>query len=269
MNEQSRFSLAERVVVITGSGGILGSAYCEALASRGAHIVLADLPQKDPNRQALLLSSKYNTKVLGVTCNVDCENNVSSLFSDALDVFGRVDVVINNAAATGEHLSDIGDAFSDFENYPLSVWEESLRTNLTGVFLVAREGGKSMLKSGGGSLINVSSIYGVVAPDHNIYSGLPFSSLPSYSASKAGVHGLTQWLSTYWASKNIRVNTLVPGGVYNKHNPIFVERYSARTPMGRMANPDDLIGALVYLATDASLYVTGQKFIIDGGLTTW
>jgi NAD(P)-dependent dehydrogenase (short-subunit alcohol dehydrogenase family) len=144
-----------------------------------------------------------------------------------------------------------------------------LRTNLTGVFLVAREGGKRMLAAGGGSLINVASVYGVVAPDHRIYDGMPFSSFAPYSASKAGVHGLTLWLATYWARGGIRVNTVCPGGVYNDHDPEFVRRYAERTPMGRMAAPDDLVGIMLYLASDASRYCTGQRFVIDGGLSAW
>jgi NAD(P)-dependent dehydrogenase (short-subunit alcohol dehydrogenase family) len=180
-----------------------------------------------------------------------------------------VDVVLNNAAATGEHLIKVGNAFAPFEEYPLAVWEQVLRTNLTGVFLVAREGGKAMLAGGGGSLINVSSIYGVVGPDHRIYAGMPFSSFAAYAASKAGVHGLTLWLATYWGRAGIRVNTLVPGGVYNDHDPEFVRRYAERTPMGRMARREDLIGMVVFLASDASSYCTGQKFVVDGGLTAW
>jgi NAD(P)-dependent dehydrogenase (short-subunit alcohol dehydrogenase family) len=149
------------------------------------------------------------------------------------------------------------------------VWEQVLRTNLTGVFLVAREGGKAMLANGGGSLINVSSIYAVAAPDHRIYEGMQFSSFPAYSAGKAGVHGLTLWLSTYWGRNGIRVNTLVPGGVFNQHGEDFVRRYSDRTPMGRMANSDDLVGMVIFLASNASRYCTGQQFIVDGGLTAW
>lgn len=144
-----------------------------------------------------------------------------------------------------------------------------MRTNLTGVFLVAREGGRAMLASGGGSLVNVSSIYGVVGPDHRIYEGMPFASFSAYSASKAGVHGLTLWLATYWGRRGIRVNTVVPGGVYNEHDPEFVRRYSERTPMGRMAQREDMVGVIVYLASEASRYSTGQQFIIDGGLTAW
>lgn len=267
--EAQRFSVKGLVVVVTGCTGVLGTAYCRALAQRGACLVMGDLLGRDPIAWADLLATETGAQALGVVCDVGCESDVVALFVAAIERFGRVDVVINNAAATGEQLMKSGNLFAGFESYPLELWEKVLRTNLTGVFLVAREGGKTMLNNGGGSLINVSSIYAMVAPDHRIYEGMPFSSFPAYSASKAGVHGLTLWLSTYWASKGIRVNTLVPGGVFNQHHEEFVRRYSDRTPMGRMANSDDLVGMMLFLGSDASRYCTGQQFIVDGGLTAW
>lgn len=268
-NEMTRFSLNQRVVVVTGCTGVLGSAYCRALSQRGTRLIMADLAERDPVSRAEIMGRETGAQVLGIECDVDSEANVIALFETAMKHFGRVDVVLNNAAATGEHLMKIGEVFSPFEDYPLAVWDQVLRTNLTGVFLVAREGGKAMLASGGGSLINVSSIYGVVGPDHRIYEGMPFGSFPAYSAGKAGVHGLTLWLATYWGRKEIRVNTLVPGGVFNGHQENFVHRYSERTPMGRMATSDDLVGMVIYLASDASRYCTGQQFIVDGGFTAW
>ena len=231
--------------------------------------MLADLGECDPAAQAAALGVEFGAPAVGVTCDVRSEDDVRRLFDIAVERFGRVNVVLNNAAATGEHLMRSGDVFAKFEDYPIALWDEVLRTNLTGVFLVAREGGKRMLENGGGSLINVASIYGVLAPDHRIYEGMPFSSFAPYSASKAGVHGLTLWLSTYWARSGIRVNTVCPGGVYNGHDPEFVRRYADRTPMGRMAEPDDLVGMIVYLASDASRYCTGQRFLVDGGLSAW
>lgn len=268
--ENQRFSLEERVVVITGCTGVLGAAYSQAFAERGAKLVMADLATREPEKRAVDIQVKTsNNHVVGVDCDINNESDVIQLFNIAMEKFGRVDVVVNNAAATGEHLMKVGNVFASFEEYSTAVWEQVLQTNLTGVFLVAREGGKAMLKTGGGSLINVSSIYGVVGPDHSIYEGMPFGSFPAYSASKAGVHGLTQWLATYWGQKGIRVNTLVPGGVYNGHNEEFLLRYSRRTPMGRMANSDDLVGMMLFLASDASSYCTGQQYIVDGGLTAW
>jgi NAD(P)-dependent dehydrogenase (short-subunit alcohol dehydrogenase family) len=230
---------------------------------------MADVATRNPTAAARDLVNSVGCEAIGVDCDVGREPDVIGLFREAMGRFGRVDAVLNNAAATGENLMAVGDAFADFENYPLSVWDQVLRVNLTGVFLVAREGGNAMLASGGGSLVNVSSIYGVVGPDHRIYADMPFSSFCAYSASKAGVHGLTRWLATYWGRKGVRVNTLVPGGVFNGHDERFVQRYSDRTPMGRMANSDDLVGAVIYLVSDASRYCTGQQLVVDGGLTAW
>lgn len=266
--EQSRFALEDRVIVVTGCAGVLGTAYCRSLAERGAKLVIADLAVQMPEEMARQIASETGAQIIGIVCDVGVEKDVANLFEAAMSYFGRVDVVLNNAAATGEHLMKVGNVFSDFEDYPLAVWEQVLRINLTGVFLVAREGGKAMLANGG-SLINVSSIYGIAGPDHRIYQGMPFGSFPAYSASKAGVHGLTLWLASYWGKKGIRVNTLVPGGVFNGHQEEFVKRYSDRTPMGRMADSDDLVGMVIFLATDASRYCTGQQFIVDGGLTAW
>jgi NAD(P)-dependent dehydrogenase (short-subunit alcohol dehydrogenase family) len=265
----SLFAVRGKTVVLTGSSGLLGSRYCEALAELGATLVMADLADRDPAARAQALAAASGARALGVACDVGVEDDVRALFAAAVSAFGRVDVVVNNAAATGEHLMRGGDVFARFEDYPIEVWDRVVRTNLTGAFLVAREGGKCLLASGGGSLINVSSLYGVRGPDHRIYEGMPFSSFVPYSASKAGVHGLTLWLATYWGRANIRVNTVVPGGVDNHHDPEFVRRYANRTPMGRMAEPDDLVGTIVYLASDASRYCTGQQFVVDGGVTAW
>jgi NAD(P)-dependent dehydrogenase (short-subunit alcohol dehydrogenase family) len=268
MNMQpQRFDLTGKVVVVTGGTGLLGSAYCRAMAEHGAQVVMADLAASNPVAKAQSIQSPQGVTALGIDCDVSSESDVVNLFAQVLQKFGRVDAVLNNAAATGEHLMRQGAVFTTFEESTLSVWESAIRVNLTGVYLVAREGGKAMLKNGGGSLVNVSSTYGVVGPDHRIYEGMKFNSLPSYAAAKAGVHGLTRWLATYWGDKGIRVNTLVPGGVQNNHDPEFVKRYTQRTPLGRMARPEDMVGMMIFLVSDASAYCTGQQYFVEGGWT--
>jgi NAD(P)-dependent dehydrogenase (short-subunit alcohol dehydrogenase family) len=262
-----RFDLTGKVVVVTGGTGLLGSAYCQGLAEHGAQIVMADLAAADPVTKAAAIQTPKGPGAWGMACDVGVEADVVALFQAVMTKFGRVDAVLNNAAATGEHLMRQGAVFTSFEESTLAVWEQAIRVNLTGVYLVAREGGKAMLQNGGGSLVNVSSTYGVVGPDHRIYEGMKFNSLPSYAAAKAGVHGLTRWLATYWGEKGIRVNTLVPGGVQNNHDPEFVRRYVARTPLGRMAKPEDMVGMMIYLVSDASAYSTGQQFFVEGGWT--
>ena len=265
----STFPIDGKVIFVSGATGVLGWTYVEHFNALGARVVVADLEARQPVHRALQLAEKGRGDVLGVTCDVSSEREVTDAINATVEHFGRIDAVINNAAATGEFLNERGEVFAAFEDYPLDVWKAVLDTNLTGTFLIAREGGKAMRRSGGGSLVNVSSIYGLVAPDHRIYEGLEFNSFPPYAASKAGVHGLTMWLSTYWALSGIRVNTVFPGGVFNHQAEEFVERYSDRTPMGRMANREDLVGIMLYLISDASSYVTGQKFVVDGGLSVW
>lgn len=264
---QQRFDLTGKVVVVTGGTGLLGSAYCQGMAEHGAQVVMADLAAADPAGKAQSVKTPDGLTAWGIDCDVSQEADVIRLFEEVMARFGRVDVVLNNAAATGEHLMRQGAVFTSFEESTLAVWESAIRVNLTGVYLVAREGGKAMLKSGGGSLVNVSSTYGVVGPDHRIYDGMKFNSLPSYAAAKAGVHGLTRWLATYWGEKGIRVNTLVPGGVQNNHDPEFVRRYAERTPLRRMARREDMVGMMVFLASDASAYCTGQQYFVEGGWT--
>ncbi len=267
MMSNKRFDLNGKVIVVTGGTGLLGSAYCQALAEHGGNVVLVDLPTADPVGKASLIQTDKSNRCIGYECDVACEADVIGVFQRVIRDYGRVDVVINNAAATGEHLMKSGAAFTSFEESTLSVWEAAIKTNLTGVYLVAREGGKAMLLGGGGSLINVSSTYGVVGPDHRIYVGMKFNSMVSYASAKAGVHGLTRWLATYWGEKGIRVNTLVPGGVENNHDKEFVERYAERTPLRRMAKREDMVGMVIFLASDASSYCTGQQYFVDGGWT--
>ncbi len=261
------FDLSEKIIVLTGGTGLLGTEYTNVLLEAGATVIIADLEKSNPNEKAISLNNKYRNKIFGFNCDVSKEKEVINLFKYVENNFNRLDVVINNAAATGEHLMREGAVFTTFEDSELSVWEKTLKVNLTGVYLVAREAGKLMIKYSSGSLINVSSTYGVVGPDHRIYEDMKFNSLASYAAAKAGVHGLTRWLATYWGGKGIRVNTLVPGGVENNHDPEFIKRYSERTPLGRMAKPKDLLGIILYLSSDASNYSTGQQFFVDGGWT--
>lgn len=250
-------------ILLVGATGVLGRVYAEALAKQDIQLVIADTNQSD------VLSYAEQLGVRGIEIDVSSENSVIDCVKYVGEQLGGLDSVINNAAATGEGLMKSGEAFADFEDYPLAVWQKTIDVNLTGTFLVAREAGRLMKSSSKcGSLINVSSIYGVVGPDHRIYEGQPFRSFPGYSASKSGVIGLTKWLATWWGS-SIRVNCVIPGGVFNKHNEEFVKSYSNRVPMGRMANREELIGIIMYLLSDSSSYVTGQNFIVDGGYTAW
>ena len=251
-------------ILLVGATGVLGRVYASELAKIDhVKLMIADTSKTD------VLSYAKKLGVSGVEIDVSSEASVINCLKYVEKQFGGLDSVINNAAATGEGLMNAGEAFADFEEYPLDVWKKTIDINLTGVFLVAREAGRLIKASSTcGAMINISSIYGVVGPDHRIYDEQSFKSFPGYSASKSGVIGLTKWLATWWG-RDIRVNCVSPGGVFNQHNESFVEAYSNRVPMGRMAEREELVGIVLYLLSNSSSYVTGQNFIIDGGLTSW
>tara|TARA_A100001388_G_C28767750_1_gene501809 strand:+ start:1270 stop:2064 length:795 start_codon:yes stop_codon:yes gene_type:complete len=261
------FNLSDKVILVTGGTGLLGKTYCEELAKNDAIVIMADLKETNPKKIAEEFYTSKSYQIYGMEVDVSSEKQIIDLMHKIRKKFGKLDVLINNAAVTGEHLLREGEVFTSFEESSLQIWEKSLKVNLTGVYLSTREAGKLMLDNGKGCIINISSIYGVVGPDHSIYKNMPFNSICSYAASKAGIHGLTRWLATYWGDKSIRVNTVVLGGVENKHDVEFVKLYSERTPLKRMANPKDMIGIILYLASDLSKYATGQQFFVDGGWT--
>ena len=257
------FDLTDQRILLVGSTGVLGRTYAKAIHEAGSSLAIADLPSTD------VLTLADNFGAYGIEMDVTDEESVKKGVENAVFLLGGLDGVICNAGATSEFLTNDGNAFADYESYPLSVWKKTIDVNLTGTFLVAREAGRAMKEDNGGSLITVSSIYGLVGPDHRVYENQSFRSLPGYSASKAGVIGLTQWMATWWAEANVRVNSITPGGVFNEHDPSFVEAYTNRTPMGRMADRSELIGIIIFLLSDASSYCTGQNFIVDGGFTAW
>lgn len=250
-------------ILLMGACGVLGRAHAQLLTEQGARLIIADRPGS-----TVLVDAKA-MNITGVEINAADEKSIVSGVAEAAHFFKGLDGAIYNAAITGEALAADGSSFPRFEDYPLDLWQKAIDINLTGAFLFARETGKVLKKGGGGSLIHVASIYGVVGPDHRIYENQPFSSFPAYSATKAGIIGLTRWLATWWAKDNIRVNCISPGGVFNGHNQKFVDAYSNRTPMGRMADREDITGILIYLLSDSSRYCTGQNIVVDGGLTTW
>lgn len=265
------FDLTSKVAVVTGATGILGRHFCDILASHGAEVAVLDLSQKETVKFARELSQKRKTRVEGYECDVSDPDSVQHTVQKILADFGHIDVLHNNAASKSQDLEAF---FAPFEEYQLSQWREIMSVNIDGMFLMAQAVGRHMVQRRCGSIIQTASIYAVVAPDQRIYEGSYYLSrkinTPAvYSASKAAVIGLTRYLATYWGEYGIRVNTLTPGGVESGQNKTFTDRYSARVPLGRMATPQDMVGALLFLASDASAYYTGQNIIVDGGLSTW
>ena len=257
------FDLSGRVAVITGGAGYLGTVFARVLAGAGARVAVVDLDPAAVGRLAEGLRAAGAAETLGVAADVGDEAQVADAIGRIAHAFGRLDVLVNNAATKSPKF------FAPLREFPVGDWDQVLRVNLTGMFLCARAAEPLLVASGKGSIINVSSIYGISAPDQGIYDGLAFNTPAAYSASKAGVVGLTKHLATYYAGGIVRCNAVTPGGVQAQQPELFIQRYSARTPLGRMARAEEVAPAVLYLASDASTYVTGHNLIVDGGWTAW
>jgi NAD(P)-dependent dehydrogenase (short-subunit alcohol dehydrogenase family) len=270
--KQSKFSLSSKNVVITGAVGILGKSFCRALAEADANLALIDINQDSVNELSQQIANNYKVKCKGYACDISVESSVIDTVNKIVADFGQVHVLHNNAATKSKNLDDF---FKPFEDFSFEAWREIMAVNVDGMFLMAKHIGKHMVDNKiKGSIIQTASIYGVVAPDQRIYEGSSYlgrqiSSPAVYSASKAAVIGLSNYLSAYWGHLGIRVNTLTPGGIESGQNDVFKNKYSARVPLNRMGHAEELTGALIYLASDASSYVTGQNIIVDGGLSVW
>ena len=265
------FDLAGKTAVVTGGAGILGRRFCAGLADFGAAVAVVDLDVKAAGALAQELASTYRVDAAGVACDVADPASVAAMVGEVEERLGPIDVLHNNAAGKTR---DPAAFFAALEEFPLDTWREVMAVNIDGMFLVAQAVGRSMAARCRGSIVQTASIYGLMAPDQRIYEGSEYegraiNTPPVYSASKAAVLGLTRHLATYWAAKGVRVNALTPGGVESGQNDTFKTRYSARVPLGRMAQADEMVGALIYLASDASSYVTGQNIVVDGGLSAW
>jgi 2-deoxy-D-gluconate 3-dehydrogenase len=270
-----KFDLSGRVAVVTGGGGLLGAEFCTALAEAGASVAVVDLDERAGGKVATALkNSGYRAEAFG--CNVARADSVGRMVKAVLSDFGRLDVLVNSAALDPKFDAAAvqkGITPGSFEDFPLEQWTTALEVNLTGVFLVTQACVKPMLEQGRrGSIINICSTYGLNGPDQRLYvkDGKRVAFKPVYyTVTKAGVLGFTKYLAAYYAGTEIRVNALTPGGVFNEHEEYFVKNYSSRTILGRMARPDEMSGALLFLASDASSYMTGSNLVVDGGWTAW
>jgi NAD(P)-dependent dehydrogenase (short-subunit alcohol dehydrogenase family) len=266
------FDLSTKTAIVTGGLGILGRRFCRGLAEFSANVAVVDLDEQQAAQYAEELSSELGVHALGVGCNVTDEGAVGRMVKQVVDKFGSIDILHNNAASKSSNLDAF---FAPTEEYSLEEWRRIMEVNVDGMFLVAKAVGSQMIRQGsGGSIIQTASIYGILASDKRIYEGSSYlgrqiSNPAVYSTSKAAVVGLTRYLAANWADSGIRVNALVPGGVESGQNETFKAKYSARVPFGRMARGEEMVGALIYLASDASSYVTGQNIVVDGGLSVW
>jgi NAD(P)-dependent dehydrogenase (short-subunit alcohol dehydrogenase family) len=270
------FDLKGRVVVITGSAGFLGKQHAEAIAAFGGAPVLIDLAQAPVKELTQALNREYGTGAAGFRADIRNEKEVAEVCKEVISSFGKVDVLVNNAAnnpqvrASGRVLNS-----SRLESFPINLWNEDIAVGLTGSFLCTKYFGQQMALSGGGSIINISSDLGIIAPDQRLYrkDGVPEDLQDvkpvTYSVIKTGLIGLTRYTATYWAHKKVRCNALCPGGMYNGQSADFVERVSALIPAGRMAELNEYQGAIVFLASDASSYMNGAVLVMDGGRSCW
>ncbi len=270
-----KFSLTGKTAIVTGGVGLLGKEFCRTLAEAGASVAVVDLDQAAAQGVADGLTAA-GYRALGVATDITQPGSVKAMTEAVVSTFGGIHILVNSAALDPKFDPDAaarGIAPGAFEDYPLDQWNAALNVNLTGMFLVTQACARQMVAQGKkGSIINICSTYGLNGPDQRIYikDGKRVAFKPVYyTTTKAGVMGFTKYLAAYYAGTEIRVNALTPGGVYNNHEDYFVTNYSAKTILGRMAHKDEMNGALLFLASDASTYMTGNNVVVDGGWTAW
>jgi NAD(P)-dependent dehydrogenase (short-subunit alcohol dehydrogenase family) len=259
------FDMTEKTVIITGAAGLLGQQYAVGLSQHGANVILADTDYSKCKQISKQLNEEFDVKSFPIKVDISNQKSVKNLANQCIKKYSKIDVLINNAAYQGNDKI----RSTNFVDLPLSIWNKSISVNLTGMFLCCQEIGKVMEKQKNGVIINISSTYGIVSPDQRIYGKSGQNAGIFYSVTKSGVLNLTRYLASYWSNTGIRVNTLSPGGVEKGQDSTFVKKYSEKTMLGRMAKKDDYVGAIIFLASDASSYMTGSNLVIDGGWTAW
>lgn len=276
MKIQDKFDLTGRTAIVTGGAGLLGVEFCRTLAEAGAAVAVVDLNAEKCTAVAEDLT-RAGYSALSAPTDITRPESVQAMVEKVLAAFGRIDILVNSAALDPKFDPEAlakGITPGRFEDYPLEQWNAALNVNLTGTFLVTQAVARQMVAQGKkGSIINICSTYGLNGPDQRIYrkadGSQPAYKPIYYTVTKAGMVGFTKYLAAYYMGTEIRVNMLTPGGVYNNHDETFVQNYAAKTILGRMARKDEMNGALLFLASDASSYMTGSNVVVDGGWTAW
>ena len=275
LSDASFFGLRDRVAVITGGCGLLGMQHATALAEYGAIPVLLDVQVDSPHLSEITRAERLHPRSIALACDITDDSAVSAAARRVVKTYGRVDILINNAANNPKMESGGSTEFSRLENFPLHQWTADIAVGLTGAFLCSRHFGSVMAAAGRGVILNIASDLAVIGPDQRLYrqDELPEDRQPvkpvTYSVVKSGIVGLTRYLATYWADRNVRCNSICPGGVFAGQSAEFVRRLSERVPLGRMAQVDEYQGAVVFLCSDASSYMTGENVVVDGGRSCW
>jgi len=270
------FNLDEKVIVITGASGLLGRKHAEAVAAYGGHPVLLDLSVDAVTSLADNLNKQFGVNASGYKVDITDEARIEENVQQLLNKYERIDGLVNNAANNPKVEDSSEKNFSRLENFPVDIWNQDVAVGLTGAFLCAKHYGYEIEKNEeGGSIVNISSDLGLIAPDQRLYSqeGLPEVQQPvkpvTYSVVKTGMIGLTRYLATYWAEKNVRCNAMCPGGVENGQPEGFLTEVSSRIPMNRLAQADEYQGTLLWMLSDASSYLNGAVIPVEGGRTAW
>lgn len=263
------FDVEDKIVIVTGGCGQLGRQFTRALAARGARVAMFDVAHDDGGG----VDGELRERILKVTADVTSRDSLEAGLAEVKRKWGVPDALINNAGLDSPPDAPVEET-GPFETYPESSWDRVMEVNSKGVFLCCQVLGGAMAGAGRGAIVNINSIYGMVSPDQRIYQyrrarGEEFFKPAAYSASKSSLLNLTRYLATYWAGRGVRVNTLTLAGVFNNQDPQFLDPYEARVPLGRMAGPDEYNGAVIFLISDASSYMTGANMIVDGGWTAW
>jgi NAD(P)-dependent dehydrogenase (short-subunit alcohol dehydrogenase family) len=260
---KSKFDLSGKWIVITGACGLIGKAFCEAVAQFGASVIVVDIEASEPKKFANDLSVKHQREMIGLSVDVSNKESVKQLLNKILKKTNRIDGLVNG------HQNKSHLIFEKFEELNEDNWDKVVEVNLKGTFLTCQIIGTYMALNGGGKIVNLPSTYSLVAPNQNLYKGTNMGCPAAYSASKGGVEALSKYLASYWASKNIQVNMITPHGVWNEHEKQFEENFSNFTPMQRMSYNHEVSSALIYLLSEASSYVTGDNMLVEGGWTVW
>mgnify|MGYP006105852895 FL=1 len=263
------FSLKDKTIMLTGSAGRLGTRFAHVLSGAGANLILVDIDKTSNKKLERELILRYKTKTTAFSVDISKQGEVKQLVKKIMSKYAKIDILINNA-----HFIPRTHPKRDasFEDYPLDLWDKTTSVNLRALFLCCQEIGRLMLLQKKGVIINISSIYGITGADQRIYGKSRLNSPAFYAATKGAMVNFTKYLAAYWQGKNIRVNTLTLGGVFDEKlhkDKTFIKNYSKKTILGRMANKEDYDGALLFLASDASSYVTGINLVVDGGWTAW
>ncbi len=275
MSRHDLFALTGRVAVITGGAGRLGVQHARAIAGAGGIPVLVDIAGDLARQAGEDLAREFNVPALGVEADISDPQSVAHCKEQVLGRYSRIDILINNAAHNPKFEDSGAAGFSRLENFELSQWHADIAVGLTGAFLCSQAMGSQMARQGHGVIVNVASDLALIGPDQRIYrsEGVPDHLQPvkpiTYSVVKSGLIGLTRYLATYWASAGVRVNAISPGGVQDGQAESFVAKLANLIPMGRMATLTEYQGAILFLCSDASSYMTGANLVIDGGRTSW